>query len=295
MTRKREGRVMKRLILISCFVAVAVLGCKEPTSVVLDREENLLEVTALPPQDPDVELSAIDSTAILPSDENAFAGLLIVNKVTYDAGTRVDSFAFSKVFFADRIRPVRRNQRTIGFHGFNLGPILLNNSPMNRIPHIIRMKAPQADTVAGFEYVKDLTTTYQSNQTYTWAADSINATGASIVSPGELRVLAPVGGASLSRDQNLELLWRGEGNISIFISTYDPVLQRTRALLHVRPRVNRGRAVLGVRLLRLLPPGRNFVFTFVLSNKRLEDVFRPYRGQVLLQASEVYNTLVTFP
>jgi len=69
---------MKRLILISCFVAVAVLGCKEPTSVVLDREEDLLEVTALPPADPDVELSAIDSTAILPSDENAFAGLLII-------------------------------------------------------------------------------------------------------------------------------------------------------------------------------------------------------------------------
>jgi len=286
---------MKRLILMSCFAAVAVLGCKEPTSVVLDGEEDLLEVTVLPPLDPDVELSAIDSTAILPSDENAFAGLLIVNKVTYDAGTRSDSFAFSKVFFADRIRPIRLNQRTIGFHGFNLGPILLNNSPMIRIPHIIRMKAPFADTVAGFEYVKDLTTTYQPNYTYTWSADSINATGASIVSPGELSVSAPAGGAVLSRERNLELAWRGEGNLSIIISAYDSVLQRTKALLHLRPRVNRGRAVLGARILRLLPPGRKFVFTFVLSNRRLEDVIRPYRGQVLLQASEVHNTFVEFP
>jgi len=151
-----------------------------------------------------------------------------------------------------------------------------------------------ADTVAGFEYIKDVTTTYRPNQAYTWAADSINSAGASIVSPGELRVLAPSGGDTLVRHRDLVLSWQGEGNLSIIISGYDPIAQRTRPLFHLRPRVNRGRAVLGVKILRLLAPGRNFIFTFVLSNRRVEDVLRPYRGQVLLQASEVHNVFVTF-
>jgi hypothetical protein len=242
-----------------------------------------------------VERVAIDSTAVLPSDEDTFAGFLLVNKVTYDLGPRIDSFAVSRVFFADRFRPVRRNQRTIGYHGFNLGPILLNNSPMVRIPHIIRMRLPAVDTVAGFEYIKDLTTTYQPGQVYTWAADSINATGASILSPRELEVLAPAGGALLQRERNLELLWRGEGHLSIIVSAYDPVLQRTRGLLILRPRVNTGRATIDARILSLIPPGRHFVFSFVLTTRRVEEVVRPYRGQVLLQASEVHNVFVTFP
>jgi len=286
---------MKRLVFAICLATVTVFGCNEP--IVLDGEEDLLEVDALTQEDPDVELTAIDSTAILPSDENTFAGLLVVNKVTYDVddGPRVDSFALSRVFFADILRPVRHNQRTVGFHGFYLGGINLNTLPMIRIPHIIRMRMPPADTVAGFEYIKDLTATYRPNQAYTWAADSINVTGVSIVSPGELRVIAPTGGAVLSRNRSIELLWRGEGSLSIIISAYDPVLRRTRPLLRLRPRVNQGRAVLGVRLLRLLPPGRDFIFTFVLSNRRVEDVLRPYRGQVLLQASEVHNIFVKFP
>lgn len=283
---------MKREVFGMCIAAAVFVGCKEPAAVVIEEDE-FLEVTSLT-QDPDVERTAIDSTALLPSDEDTFAGFLTVNKVTYDFGAGADSFAFSRIFFADRFRPIRRNQRTIGYYGFNLGPILLNDSLMVRIPHVIRLRWLGMDTVAGYEYVKNLSTTYQPNRIYTWRSDSIGA-AVSIVSPPDLSVLAPAGGAVLRRDRNLELLWRGEGHISIIISAYDPVLRRTHALFFLRPRVNRGRAVLDTRILRLIPPGRYFIFSFVLANRRVEDIVRPSAGQVLLQASDVHNVLVAFP
>jgi hypothetical protein len=168
---------------------------------------------------------------------------------------------------------------------------------MNQIAHRVPVRRLIGDSIAlaGFEYVTDLST-YQPNHNYTWNVsppDSISPFTASIISPNEVTVQSPAGGAIVRRDRDLELRWTGNGNLSIIISGFEPVTRKTKPFLHIKPRVNIGSAILGRRVLNLLPNRfRYYVFTFVLSNRNESIVVGSFKGRVLIQAASMYNSYV---
>jgi hypothetical protein len=96
----------------------------------------------------------------------------------------------------------------------------------------------------------------------------------------------------ISRDHDLPLSWRGQGNLTFVISTYDPLKKETKPVFLVKARVNRNHAVLSRKLLRLLPRERFFVFTFVLSNRKESETVIRFPGRILVQATTVYNSYV---
>jgi hypothetical protein len=278
---------MKPLISLVA-VALVLAGCEQPGEVELTSDETDLVVTAIDLPDSSLEYQPVDSSAVLPADHQRFAGHVTVTKVRFDAGTRVDSTALSRVYFADRTRPIKRNGRTIGFFGFNLGIVTLNSIPMLQVPHRLR------DTTAGFEYVQDLRASYRPNTLYQWVADPIiiDPVRVSIESPDDLTVLVPRGGSRIPRDRDLEMRWTGRGNIFIIISSRDSIAGRLRPLIALQPRTNTGRAVLPSRVLRLLPRERYFVFSFVLANRNEATVIGRFTHEVLVQAAIVHNSFV---
>ena len=117
----------------------------------------------------------------------------------------------------------------------------------------------------------------------------------SVVTPEDLTVLAPPGGSILSRLKPVELHWKGNGNISIIVSSYNLLTGKTKPILQLQPAVNTGSAVIEPHVLQLLPQTKYFVFTFIIANKG----DRPLGGlsvndRILVQAASVYNSYVQF-
>lgn len=293
--------IMKRLLIILTLLLPAA-GCQQPAEVELSADpDDDLEITPLAATDSTFDRPSIDTSAVLPGEHDLFGGILVVNRVKYDAGVRVDSGAFSRVYFANRTMPVMFMERLVGFHGidFGLPPLspTLNGTPMSRVPHRISVRRIFGDSIvlAGFEYFSDLRTTFQANTEYRWTAvpGVLGGFDISIRSPDDLSVQSPRGGSVISRNQDLALRWRGQGDsLSIIISRVDPFTHRVRPLLRLRPRVNRGHAIIPAKILRALPRERFYVLTFMLANRSRSEVIAGYGERVLVQAASVYNSYV---
>jgi hypothetical protein len=282
---------MKQFLTVMTLVALA--SCKQPAGVELKTvdPEPGLNVTSIAVADTSMELTPIDSSAVLPDDQIRFEGLIQITSITYNAGSGIRTFAFSRVFFADRNRPIRYSLfgGRIGYFGSDLNGVTLNGNPMTRVAHRIPLRFTQRDTVAGFEYREDVSTTYRPNTVYSWATSPIGMgiIAASIKSPDSLIVYSPAGGSVVPKNRNLQLRWSGQGELSIIISYVSPT---TKPLLQIRPLVNRGSAVLGTKLLRLLPGGRKYWFTFILSNR--DDSRIVNQSKILVQAASAYNCMI---
>jgi hypothetical protein len=111
-----------------------------------------------------------------------------------------------------------------------------------------------------------------------------------VVTPESLKVLAPVGGSVFSRAKQIELRWIGNGNLTIIISTYYPFTGKTRPILQLQPTVNTGKAVIEPRILALLPPTKNYVFTFIIANRFERPLLGISKDRILEQAASVYNS-----
>jgi hypothetical protein len=62
----------------------------------------------------------------------------------------------------------------------------------------------------------------------------------------------------------------------------------------LKPRVNTGSVLLPARVLQLLPRDRFriFTFSFILANRDEQRVVGRFPGALLLQAAEIYTTVV---
>lgn len=292
---------MKHLISICYFSLILLAGCERPPDITLPPDvngDNEIEVTSITAGDGDYSFTQIDSLAVLPGEQIHFAGRLVVNRITYDFGNVVRTVARSHVVFEDRDREVRLLGRRVGFHGVNLGQVLLDGSPMLRVAHRIPIRRLQGDTtiLAGFEYIADLSSGYQPSHTYTWQVtppDPLIPFSLSIRSPENLTVESPRGGSVVIRENDLPVRWSGGGEIRIIVSGFDPASRETRPILQIRPRVNRGRLVLPSRVLRILPERfRHYAFTFVVANRTESDGVGNFSGRVLIQSASVYTSYV---
>lgn len=294
---------MKTLSIIGLFLIVLLAGCQQPNAVevTLESDEPQLEVTSLAMVDTSVYQAGVDSVGVIPSDQVDYAGLLLVNNIKFDGGTRWGEYsgAFSSVLITDRSRPLEGPRGKIyGYYGVRLMPNLLtpvrvNGLAMREKAH--RIKLAGIPVSFGYEYDRDVTTIYQPDMPFTWSAtpDSLGAVQASIQSPANLQVSSPVGGSVISRNQDLRLLWTGQGELHIILSAYNPTGKLSRPLLKLHPLVNKGHARVSASILRALPADRYYVFTFIVANRKEVRVDR--NGQtvlVLAQAASVHNIYV---
>ena len=290
---------MKQTLLFAVLIGLLLVGCQHPADVELQLEQNTTELEILPIVRPDTLLvtNAVDSTAVLPSDQMSYVGQFVVNKVTLDAGPgKVDSFAYARVFVSDST--VRFLFRQVGYNGIDLGAVLLNGLAMAKVPHQIAVRSLLLrDTVLtrGVEYLGDLSHTYEHSVPYTWSAPSTSsgALSVSILTPDRLNVLSPRGGGVFSREKDLLLWWRGGGGqLQIIISIFEPLAKKSIPILELRSRVNTGKALLPASVLRQFPRTSFYVFTFILSNRKEMGFIQAQAGRVLVQAATVYNSYI---
>jgi hypothetical protein len=290
---------MKRFLIILALTTVLLAACQQPSDIELqgDPRQSMLEVVSVKVPDTLVTFSAVDSCAILPDDQMNFWGRFVILRVTLDGGPGyASSFAYSNVLVSDS--SIRTASRIMGFNGMDLGVVTLNGSLMVEVAHRIRIRTPFApDTVLvrGVEYLADLSSSYVPNQLYTWTSTSLQygRFDVSVRSPDNLTVESPKGGSIYSRDKDLALRWTGaNGKVTIIISAFDRFSKRSFPLLELRPRENTGRALIPASLLRQLPRRQDFVFTFILSNRRDASVVQSQGGKVLVQAASVYNSYI---
>jgi hypothetical protein len=293
---------MKPVSIICGLLLVAAVGCQKPDPVVVDQDdgtERLVEVTPIAAPDSDQTVSSVDSSGVPPHDAASFAAFLLVTKVEFDAGAAgTHTESFSTVYFADRARPLMFNGKTLGYFGLDLSPaITINDLPMFRLPHRVRVPGFLRDTLFGYFYAKDLAGLHQPNATFTWRVPITAVVGAfnvSITTPDNLQILAPAGGSVLPRNRDLLLQWTGKGDLNVVISVMHPVSKRTRPIMKLHPRFNTGRAIIDQKVLQLLPPDRYFVFTFVIANRYERLLVPPYQWTILVHAASVHNSYVEF-
>ncbi len=294
---------MRTTILCALLSAAVLAGCRQPADVELQTEENITEMEILPVIRPDTVIvtKAVDTTAVLPSEQVSYAGQIVVHKVTVDAGYgKVDSFAYSRAIVSDST--VRYLLRLVGYNGIDLGTLTVNGTPMVKVPHLITVRsALLRDTVltSGVEYLADLSQKYQPSALYTWSAlsTSTGAMSVSITSPGTLDVLSPQGGGVYSPDRDLLLAWSGNGGqVQIVVSIVEPLTRKSVPVLALRPKTNTGRGLLPASVLRQLqqqfPRVSSYVFTFILFNRKEISLLQSQTGKVLVQAAEVHNCYI---
>jgi hypothetical protein len=285
---------MKQVIAILAVFSLMIMGCEKPTPIQVEEDALVLEPNTLQLVDPDLDFKAVDSTGVLPSDQQLYPGYFLINNVKFNTGAGERGFAYSSVFLGDRARPVQVGGRTFGYYGVAVRSLLLNGSPMIPVPHIVRtrMFSAQMDTVqAGVEYIRDLSSTYVPNTTYTWGIFPFlfDSTSVSISTPDDLAILLPAGGAMYARDQDLGLRWRGKGNLIVLLSKVNLSTGETRPLLLFRPRREQDHAIIRAKLLRSLSQGA-YALTFVLANRQELPTDRVHPGKILVQAASLYTT-----
>lgn len=293
---------MKTFSIIALLLALLVAGCQHPNEVEVpqDKEDPQLEVTSLAMVDTTVYQAAIDSLAVMPADQDRFAGLLLVNSVKFDGGARwgVQSAAYSAVLVTDRSRPLQAHGRVFGYYGLRLmsgllDPLRINGLAMLEIAHRVRVGLQQFSF--GHQYVRDVSSIYQPDMQFTWSAtpDSLGPVEVSVRSPADLVVASPVGGSIISRNRDLKLQWTGQGEMTIILSAYNPLAKKARPLLRMRPLANKGRARVSSAILRALPADYFYVFTFIVANRNESTVSRGSALiPVLAQAASVHNIYV---
>ena len=196
---------MKTLSIIGFVLLLLAAGCQQPNEVHVtpDAAEPQLEVTSLAMVDTAVYQTAIDSLAVTPSDQDRFAGLLLVNKVKFDGGARwgVEAVALSSVLITDRSRPLDVRGKVFGYYGIRLMPNLMTPLRINGLAMREKLHRIRAGTLRvnfGFEYDRDISSIYQPDMDFTWSAapDSLGTVQVSVQSPANLTVASPAGGAS---------------------------------------------------------------------------------------------------
>ncbi len=296
---------MRNLAILVCVTFLCQAGCQKPAPLTVEPEPASpaasVSVTLLANPDTNIAVDPVDSTGVLPTDQTNYSGLFLVNSVKYDNGHGVISGASVIAYFGDRNRPLVVNGKIVGYYGIDLMPsavfpLKLGGIPMVRYPYKIQIG--NRDTAFGFMYRAPayFLATIQPQTRYDWDDPGPDTTRLmpfqdSVVTPEDLTVLAPPGGSILSRLKPVELRWKGDGNISIIVSSYNILTGKTRPILQFQPAVNTGDAVIDASVLQLLPRTKYFVFTFIIANKgnRQLSGMSP-TDRILVQAASVYNS-----
>ncbi|HXG00627.1 MAG TPA: hypothetical protein VNL69_07565 [Bacteroidota bacterium] len=270
---------MKTTLTIATALVLLLAGCQKPTEVQVTEEASVDVEDVLDP-DASFERAGVDSTALLPREQQTYAGFFTVTAVRTDLPTETRRSVIARAVVENKRSIVEHNGRKM-YMGRLLGFVRINNLLM------IPRERLLGNVSAGFEYVRELSS-FVPGQVFQFSADSVGL--ASIEAPDVITADAPTTGQTVQRERDLSLQWRGTGKVEILVSSFTPP-SRVVPLLRLRPKVNTGRAVVPRRVLRALPRGV-YVFTFVLTRRDERPLPGRFGGTMLVQASSVHNVMV---
>ena len=276
---------MKRILFAALF-ALASAGCQKPTEVQLVNDQPVLDVEVVDEPDTTIDRAAVDTTALLPRDQQKYNGFVMLSAIKSDWGDGIRSIVLAKVVVENRNQPIIFNRRKI-FYGLPLGTVNVNGDVM--VPRIRRI----GNLSAGFEYLREISN-HAPRKMYRFVLDSLNATSFAIQAPENLTVQVPLGGARVARNRNLDLRWTGQGDLFMIISALRASIageMQSVPLLRVHAKKNTGSAVLRKEFLSQLPPGA-YTLTFVLANREELNTAGRLPAKVLVQASSIYNVVI---
>jgi hypothetical protein len=294
---------MKKLVILTCLLFLCQAGCQKPSPLIVEppaeSPAGSLLVTVVGNPDTNITVDAIDSIGVLPTEQTGYSGLFLVNTVKYDNGHGTTAQAYASAYFGDRNRPLIVNGRIVGYYGidlmpFALTPMKIGGIPMIRYPYKIRIGG--RDTTFGYVY-RAAFASLSPRTSFDWDDPvpdpaRLGPFRDSVRTPEDLKVLAPLGGAILSRSKQVDLRWNGSGNLVIVISTHNTVTGKTKPVLQLQPANNTGKAVIDPHVLQLLPQVRNFVFTFIIANRFDRLLGGVPKDRILVQAASVSNIYV---
>ncbi len=275
---------MKTAMTITAAFAVLLTGCQKPTEVQLTEDTTQLELETVTDPDGSFERAAVDSTALLPRDQQNYAGFVTLTAVRTDVGNTTRKTVVARVVVEDKKRFVTFNGRRM-FVAYRLGLVRIDGA------FLFPQERWIGTVSAGFEYVRELQS-YEPGRTYAFSADSVGALA--LTASDVVTVHTPASGTVVLRDRDLPLQWTGRGHLKVIISALrvDGGGQfRTTPLLAFSPRKNEGRALVPKRILNGLPRGA-YVLTFVIANRDVRPLPGRFSGMVLLQASSIHNIVV---
>lgn len=279
---------MKTRLLYAAMMAVLFAACQKPTAVQVTDEETLLDVENVAEPDPAIDRASVDSTALLPREQDRFAGFITVVSVKSDNGALIESKSFVHAVFENRNNSIIAG----GLKRFLLFPLGLPRVTVGGNTVFLGMREVRfGNQLLGFDYAREIT--YTPGATYRFEAtgsDSVNAFSVSIDSPDNILVQSPVGGQRIARDNDLNAQWTGRGDVFLIISARTPQ-GKLVPVLNIKPRRNEGRALLTRKILNALPRG-NYVFTFGVSNRNENFLVGRFRGRVLVRGISIYNVRV---
>ncbi len=283
----------QRVLVVICGLLLG--GCVKPSPVQVVEDSSVLEPTALQSVDPNFDFKAVDSTGVLPGDQQSYYAYLLINSIKYNGAAGERGLALSTVLLGDRTSPVQIGQRIFGYSGLLVRTLLLNGQQMTPVPHVVNIRPmvnlSDSSVRAGYEYVLNLTPNYAPNQLYTWTISpfGFDSTSISILTPDTLAVLLPRGGSIHSRTEDMHVRWTGTGNLLVLLSASNPTTGRTKPLLAFRPLRDQDHATLRGKLLESLPAG-SYALTFILANRAEVPSGTVHPGKVLVQAASLYTT-----
>jgi hypothetical protein len=288
-----ESRMRQIINVAIC--ALLLGGCVKPSPVQVVEDSSVLEPTTLQSVDPNFDYKAVDSTGVLPADQQAYYAYLLISDIKFNGAMGERGLALSTVLLGDRTSPVQNGGRVFGYSGLLVRSLLLNGQAMVPVPHVVNIRpsvtVSDSSVRAGFEYLLNLTPTYVPNQVYTWTISPLgfDSTTISILTPDTLEVLTPHGGSMHSRGEDLNVRWSGTGNLLVILSATNPVTGRTKPLVSFRPLRGQDHATIRGKLLESLPAG-SYALTFILANRTELPSGKVHPGKVLVQASSLYTT-----
>jgi len=273
---------VKSSITIATAFVLILAGCQKPTEVQLIDEPMFDLEEAIDP-DTSFERAAVDTTALLPSEQQRYTGFVTLTYARTDVVGFSRSRVVARVVVEDKGRVLEFNGRRM-FKSRQLGLVRLNGFlllPRERF---------FGGMMGGPEYLREITD-YEPGRSYTFSADSLGSVV--LRAPEVVEVKAPTSGSVVRRDHDLLMHWRGRGDLMIIISsaTLRPTNLMTTPLLRLRLRQNNGHVMLPKRVINGLPPGL-YLFTFVISNREERPLSTRFGGKMLVQASSLHNILV---
>jgi hypothetical protein len=208
----------------------------------------------------------IDSSGMIQADPRAVFGEMMITGSVYDGLYLHREASLARAVFFDRSSPVLNTRGdTIGYHAVDAGTITIDGQELRKRDKRVALHDAPGDTLVGVQYVLKSSSggiEYTGGHAYQWR-NPVTAFPSPIEtaleSPAAIRVTSPLPSEAVSLARNLRVTWDG-GGATVRIVISDPVTMEP--IVKMRLRSNHGWAVIPRSILRLLPEGPGFVFTF---------------------------------
>jgi|ERR1051326_8447102 hypothetical protein len=294
-------------ILVALFSLSFMAGCQKQGPIDLidgGSESNPIEIITTPASSAGTIFGAddIDPAGLFPVSQQKTFGQLIVAGSEFDSATVHHEGSLARAIFFDHSEPVIVNSDTIAYRSLDAGIVALDDVPLLKLPKRLVDRTILLDTLLGVQYslvdrdgIGGRGFQFSGGHAYRWRSSgsgSIPPISLGCTSPPALHVSSPAPGDVIPLSRDLEVHWNGGGStVGIIISDYQSD-RRTRPLIQLRLRVNRGSVVIPSSLLQILRDRTRALFTFTSQTASTARV-TGFGDDILVQAITTHHLLLT--